>query len=347
MMMDPYRISERDSEVLHALVEAYVELGTPVGSHALCAREGWAVSSATVRAILGRLERMGLVRQPHTSAGRVPTDRGYRVYVAQRIQADGFNGREDDDAQLSRAREELRSILRDGQVDEILAQLAQVVGEVSHQLGLVMAPRFDRGVLERLELVRLSPERILLVATIRRGLVRSLVIRVDSPTSREELEAVSRCLNERLAGLTLAQVRSTARERLREVDSFHGRLLEAMTDQIEEFAGPTGADLYVAGTRNICLKPEFHDPEQVAELMALVERRQELAHWLATRKGVVITIGHEHAAAAMHQCSVVTASFEVGGARGVIGVIGPTRMPYGHVVNLVSCAATQVAALAC
>jgi heat-inducible transcriptional repressor len=335
------RVPRRDREVLHALVEAHVDLGTPVGSRTLCARAGWRLSPATVRATLMRLEELGLVQQPHTSAGRVPTDRGYRLYVAQRLEAGGFGA----DAEDTRLREELERRLRDAHVEEILAQLAQALGEVSHQLGVVMAPRFERGVLQRLELVQLADNRILLIVMIRRGLTRSLVIPVDSQTGRAQTEAVSRRLNERLTGLTLAQIRGSVRERLLEPVGLQGRLLEAVTDQIEGLAAPRGAELHVGGASNICLQPEFSDPARMAALMGLVERRDALAHLLGSRQGMVITIGCEHSAAEMRLCAVITASYEARGASGVIGVIGPMRMPYGRVVNLVTCAAYRAAAL--
>jgi heat-inducible transcriptional repressor len=342
MAMDPSIPSDRDREVLRALVETHVESGAAVGSRTLCQREGWTISPATVRNSLARLEDQGLVEQPHTSAGRVPTDRGYRRYVAQRMQDDGFGG----DAEDRHLQEQLQQRLHEGHFEEILAQLASTLGDVSHQLGVVLAPKFERGVLQQLELVQLAEDKVLLVVTIRQGLVRSLVIKADSRTDREELETVSRSLNERLAGLTMAEIRSSVRQRLAVLPGLHTQLLQAVTDEIVGLTGPSGAELHVAGTRNICLKPEFNDPVQVAELMALVERRDELADWLGGRQGMMITIGHENVPAAMRMCSVVTVSYEVAGAYGVIGVIGPTRMPYGRVVNLVSCAAYQAAALA-
>ncbi len=336
-------LTERESQVLHALVEAHVETGAPVGSRTLCRRSGLSISSATVRATLGRLEEKGLAEQRHTSAGRIPTDRGYRLYVAQRMRDGGFA----EDTEDTRLAEALREHLQEGGFQEILAQLAHVLGDVSHQLGVVMAPCFEQGVLQRLELVGLEGGRILLLVTIRHGLVRSLVIKADAQTASRDLETVSRLLNERLAGLTLAEIRGSVQARLVELDRLAGpQLIQAVSRHIEDLTAPNGAELHVAGTHNICLKPEFHDPMQVAALMALVERRQELARLLGSRHGMVITIGRENRAAAMRMCSVVTSSYEVAGAHGVIGIIGPTRMPYGRLVNLVSAAADQAAALA-
>lgn len=339
--MEGSSLTKRESQVLQALVEAYVDIGTPVGSQTLCRREEWGISSATVRNTLARLEEKGFVEQPHTSAGRIPTDRGYRFYVARRMDEGGFGQAEE----RGGLHQQLENQLQEGGYEEILSQLAKVLGDVSHQLGVVMAPRFDQGLFHKLELVPLAENKLLLVVTIRQGLVKSLVLEVDSRVTRDELEIMTRLLNERLSGLTMAEIRRSVRQRLSALNAGNPQLLRAVTEEIEGLAVPSGAGLHVAGTRNICLQPEFHDPLTVAALMELVERKDALAHLLAMRRGMVITIGKENTPQAMKRCSVVTASYEVNGVLGVIGVIGPTRMAYGHVVNLVSCAASRAAAL--
>ena len=341
--MENNALSKREVLVLQALVEAYIEVGTPVGSKTLCGREDWGVSSATIRNTVARLEEKGYVEQPHTSAGRIPTDKGYRHYVVQRMEDGGFAPEEEEEVRL---REQLEAQLREGNFEEILGQLAKVLGDISHQLGLVMTPQFEQGVFHQLELVHLAENRLLLVVTIRQGLVKSLMIEVDSQVSRNELELMSRLLNERLHGLTMAEIRRSVRQRLQALHPGNPQLLRAVTEEIEVLAGPSGVGLHVAGTHNICLQPEFHDPFKVAGLMELVESKEALVHLLSAREGVVVTIGKENSPRAMKLCSVVTASYEVNGARGVIGVIGPMRMPYGRVVNLVNCAAVRAAGLA-
>jgi len=336
--MESSVLPERESLVLQALVEAYIDLGNPIASQTLCQREDWEVSSATIRNALARLERKGYVKQPHTSAGRIPTDKGYRFYVAQRMTEGGFKEEED-------LQEQLEARLQDGSYEEILGQLARSIGDISHQLGLVMSPRFEQGIFHKLELVYLAENRLLLVVTISQGLVKSLVIEVDSRVSQDDLEMMGRLLNERLHGLTMAEIRRSVRERVRSLRTGNPQLLRVVAAEIQGLAYPSGADLHVAGTGNICLQPEFHDPLKVAGLMELVEEKDVLAHLLSMREGVVITIGKENVPRAMQLCSMVTASYEVDGALGVIGVIGPTRMPYGRVVTLVNCAALRAAAL--
>ena len=339
--MDTQELSERESLVLQALVEAYIEIGAPIGSKTLCERENWGLSPATIRNALARLEEKGFAEHPHTSAGRVPTDEGYRFYVRKRMEEGGFPFEEE----YAWFWERLEIQLREGNYEEILGQLARAIGDISHQLGLVMAPRFEQGIFHKLELVPLAESRILLVVTISRGLVRSLVLEVDSHVSRNELERMSRLLNERLNGLTMAEIRRSVHYRIQSLPAGDPALLRTVVEELEGLAGPSSADLHVAGTRNIFLQPEFHDPVKIAALMELVEEKKSLVHLLSRRRGMVITIGRENRSRAMDSCSVVTASYEVDGALGVIGVIGPTRMPYGRVVNLVNCAAVRAAGL--
>ena len=341
--MDTSPLAKREAQVLQALVKVYIALGDPVGSQTLCARESLGVSSATIRNALASLEEKGYVSQPHTSAGRIPSEKGYRFYVEQCMAEGGFGL----DAEGAALRQQLERELQEGDYQEILHQLARTIGDMSNQLGLVLSPRFEQGIFHMLELLRLEANRLLLVITVDGGLVKSLVIEVDSSVSKRELEDLSRLFNERLHGLTMAEIQATARQRLAALALDQRPVMMAVVHEIEVLSITSGADLHVSGTRNLCLKPEFEDPIQMAELVDLAEKKDILAQLMSERRGVVITIGSEHRPQAMRQCSMVTASYEVAGAEGVIGVIGPTRMPYGPVVALVNYAASRAAALVC
>lgn len=340
-MVENTGLSDRERLVLRAVVETYVSIGDPIGSRMLSRREDLGISSATIRNTLASLEERGYVRQPHTSAGRVPTDSGYRFFVENAMATGMWDSHVGD-----KLKERLEVELREQNLDEIVGQLARAIGDISEQLGLVMAPRFEQGVFERLELVQLAADRILLVISIEQGLVRSMTIEIGARISREQLETTNRLLNERLGGLTMAEIRSSVEDRLLSIESGSPQLIRLVAEQIKRLTGPSGSDLYVAGTRNICLKPEFHDPSTVADLMDLVEEKEYLARFLMDRQGVVVTIGDENAPEAMRGCSVVTSSYRVNGAMGIIGVIGPTRMPYEEVVTLVSYAAWRAAGMA-
>ena len=339
-------LSKREIQVLLALVKVHVALGVPVGSQTLIQREDLGVSSATIRNTLAALEEKGYVSQPHVSAGRIPSEKGYRFYV-QCCMATADAGL--DEAEIT-LRQQMEAAQQEGDYEEILHQLARTIGDLSNQLGLVLAPRFNQGIFHKLELGCLGERRLLLVVTIRGGLTKSLMVEVDCAVSQRDLEALSRLFNERLHGLTMAEIQSAVEERMAELGPVPRPVVEAVVRQIEGLATTRGADLHVSGTRNLCLKPEFDDPSQVAGLVDLVEKKDLLAQLMSERRGVVITIGSEHRPRAMERCSMVTASYEVTGAKGVvgvIGVIGPTRMPYRPLVNLVNCAASRAANLAC
>lgn len=329
-------LTEREQIVLAALVRAHVELGTPVGSSGLLERESLQVSPATVRKTLASLEDKGFVRQPHTSAGRLPTDKAYRFYVGQ-----AGGGQVASIVELAILRRQLEAKLQQLSADEIQGQLAEIIGDLSMQLGLALAPRFEQGRLQRLELIRLAEHRLLLVVTLDAGPVRSLVIEVGSSVDPRQLEGVAAQLNERLAGLTLAEVRATVRDRVATLSAPEPELLRVVVDEIEALAAPSGDALYVAGARNLCSQPEFRDSLDVAGLFDLVEHRDELAGLLSDREGVVITIGEEHGRRELRLCSLVTASYQVHGAVGVVGVMGPTRMAYDRVLALVNYAASR------
>ncbi len=335
-------LSERESAVLRAVVDAHVDTGAPVGSEWLTRRQAWGLSPATIRAVLLRLDEAGYLRQPHTSAGRVPTAMGYRAYVADRFRDDGFAA---DAAAAENLPGPATGPFGEGDCERLLGQLAQAIGEVTHQLGLVLAPRFAAGVLQRLELVRLSSGRLLLVVTITGGAVHSLAIASDAVATNSDLEALAAALNERLHGLTLAETRRSGRQRLAGAPG-DPQLVQAVTDGIAGLSGPGETELHVAGTGHLCRQPEFQDPVLLADLVQLLESREVLASLMRDRRGVMVTVGLGDVSPAVRHCSMVTASCDLAGRVGVVGVIGPMRMPYGRVVNLVNRAASQAASWA-
>lgn len=330
-------LTDREELVLAALVRAHVELGHPVGSAGLLERESLDVSPATVRKTLVSLEDKGFVHQPHTSAGRLPTNKAYRFYATHAL-----DGQVSEAMEIGALRRQIEAKLQQVSADEIHGQLAEIIGDVSMQLGLVLAPRFEQVCVERLELIRLAEGRLLLVVALEAGPVRSLVLEVGSTVDPREVAGVSTRLNERLAGRTVSEVRATVRERVGGMaSSVQPELLRVVIDEIEALTSVAEPAVHVAGARNICTQPEFRDSLDVAELFDLVEHRDVLAGLLSSREGVVVTIGEDHERQELRLCSLVTASYRVHGAVGVIGVMGPTRMPYGRVVALVNYAASR------
>ena len=330
-------LTERERQVLEAVIETYVETAEPAGSRTISKRFALALSAATIRNIMSDLEEKGLLYHPHTSAGRIPTDSAYRLYV------DALMGRpriSRSDAQHIRA--ELST--EGNALDRILGRAAQVLGVLSNELGVAASPSLDDAVLERLELIQVSAERVLLVMTLASGVVRTIFVEVSSHMAPEAVRQVAVVLNERLAGLSLRAIRASLADRLRDAGSDAGssELLNIFVQEAEGLfdgspaaAGPGG--VLLGSTQPLTGQPEFATREGLQGLMAITERRDLLRGALAARQeqGLTITIGSEHGDPKLAPFTLVTSTYRVGPLAGVIGVMGPTRMPYQKIAALV------------
>ncbi len=332
-MPTPEQLSERELRVLEAVVQTYIETAEPAGSQTIARRFGLGVSPATIRSTMSELEEKGYLFHPHTSAGRIPTDRAYRVYVNEIMR-------------LAPLSTEAHHTLQAGlgsrsAVEELLRRAAQVLGVLTQELGVAVAPALDEMVLERLELVPVSSERLLLVFNLRSGVVRTIFVEVPGRVGAEAVLDVSRILNERLAGHTLQQIRSTLTERLRDVGGAQGgrellNIFIAEAEEIFDLTDDQGA-VVLGSAQMLADQPEFASNARMRELLRLTEGRDLLKRALASRRenGVSITIGAENSDARLSDFTLVTASYEAGALRGVIGVMGPTRMPYHKIIGLV------------
>lgn len=326
-------LSARDLRVLEAIIRAYIARAEPVGSQAVARDSGLGVSAATIRNTMGELEAKGYLYHPHTSAGRIPTDRAYRVYVDHLMR-------------LSPPSREAQRALRDElvtertAVEEILRRAAQVLGVLTQELGVAVGPALDEVVLERLELVPVAAERLLLVFELRSGAVRTIFVQVPGRIARESVEQVQRTLNERLAGHTLREIRATLPDRLRDAPAGEQsrELLNIFIAEGEELFGVPEGEVVLGSAQLLVDQPEFASSERMRELFALTDRRDLLAAELERRRreGLSITIGAENVDSRLNGFTLVTSSYNTGGLTGVIGVMGPTRMPYDKIIGLVT-----------
>ncbi|HVH09142.1 MAG TPA: heat-inducible transcriptional repressor HrcA [Gemmatimonadales bacterium] len=333
----PTSLNERERQVLEAVIETYVQTAEPAGSRTVSKRFGQALSPATIRNTMSDLEEKGYLYHPHTSAGRIPTDLAYRVYVDSLMHPSAVSARES-----HQIREELGD---HNAVDQILERAAQVLGVLTKELGVAAGPTFDAAVLERLELLQVTSERLLLVLSLRSGIVRTIFVEVPAHLPPQAVARVAVVLNERLAGLTLRDIRATLPERLRDAgagpDSSASELLNIFIQEADELfdlpSGPGAGGVVLGSAQLLAGQPEFQTTERLQGLMAVTERRDLLREALARRLGqqLTITIGSEHEDAKLAPFTLVTASYRVGALAGVIGVMGPTRMPYDKIVALV------------
>jgi heat-inducible transcriptional repressor len=327
------RLSEREWKVLEAVVQSYIETAEPAGSRTIAKRFPLGVSAATIRNTMSDLEDQGYLFHPHTSAGRIPTDRAYRLYVDSLIWRRPVAPTESE-----RLTQELRG--DPGAIERILEKAAQVLGVLTHELGVAVGPSFDGAILEKLELMQVASDRLLMILVIRGGLARTLFIEVATQLPRDAVATVSGVLNERLKGLSLREIRASLRDRLR--DSAAGpresELLNIFIEEADHLFDLPGAGQVVLGSAQMLAgQPEFHSNEQMRSLLELTERRDLLREALRTRDqgGVTVTIGGENTDPKLTTFTIVTSSYRCGALSGVIGVMGPTRMPYEKILALV------------
>jgi heat-inducible transcriptional repressor len=341
-MTTPDELTPRERRVLEAVIQTYVQTAEPAGSRVLARRHGLGVSPATIRNTMSDLEEKGFLTHPHTSAGRVPTDKAYRAYVDSLLNSHpGAIGT----VERERLREHLSS--SHSTIENILRRAAQSLGVLTQELGVALGPQLDASVLRRLELVRVSAERLLLVLTLDAGLVRTVFVEVAGSLADVALFEVTRVLNERLAGHTLRDLRTSVAERLRDTQTKPEaeELLNIFVqegEQLLDAALPIGEGSVIVGQASVLAEqPEFSGAENLRRLLSLTEEPARLADALRRkhsgdiRPEVSITIGGEHGDPRLDRFTVVTAEYHAGTLAGVIGVIGPTRMPYEKVIALV------------
>lgn len=342
--MNAESLSDREQLVLEAVIRTYVETAEPAGSRTVTRRFKLGISPATVRNTMSDLEEKGYLFHPHTSAGRMPTDRAYRLYV------DSLLGQPRRPVETGSLRLELESGDRAG-VELLLRRAAQVLGLLTQELGVAIAPRLEDVVLERVELVTVAQGKILLVMTLRGAGVRTVFVDVPADLPPSTLVAVAQVMNERLAGATLRDVRGSFGDRLRDAtipgDPGAADLLNIFVQSADEwFTVPGGTDSIHLGHASVLAEqPEFQTGTRLRNLIELTERTDLLKSVLGGRigaQGLKITIGAEHQDPALADFTVVTSEYRIGSLRGVIGVIGPTRMPYDRVISMVESTSTLV-----
>jgi heat-inducible transcriptional repressor len=335
-------LTPRERRVLEAVIQMYVQTAEPAGSRVISRRFGLGVSPATIRNTMSDLEEKGFLTHPHTSAGRVPTDKAYRAYVDSLLNAPTG-------AFVVPDHERLREHISGSSstIETILRRAAQSLGVLTQELGVALGPRLDASVLRRLELVQVGGERLLLVLTLDGGVVRTVFVEVRGHLADSAVVEVTRVLNERLAGHTLRDLRMSVAERLRDSSAKPeaAELLNIFVqegDSLFDAALPMSEGSVIVGQASVLAsQPEFGGAESLRRLLTLTEEPARLADALRRKHkgddmpGVSITIGAEHGDPEFEQFTVVTAEYHAGTLNGVIGVIGPTRMPYDKVISMV------------
>ena len=337
--MERVPLTDREKLILSAIVQYFIKNAAPVSSSYIAHKEHLSFSPATIRNIMASLEEKGYISQPHTSAGRVPTTIGYRMYVDSLMKRSRLSPDE---------KAAIRQSLRQSAVEleEIMREATNLLAQLSRQLGIVVSPRLEEGIFHRMEIVRLSSERVLLVLSIQSGMVKTITLEIPTRTSGERLQSVARMLNERLFGMRLIDIRKRFHEIIRDIRNEETGILNQIhqiADRLFDFE--EDKEIFFKGTHNIVQQPEFSDLEKFSSVIELLEDQEVIIHLLdveTQNTPISIKIGEEIQEKRMQTCSIISARYRIHNISGTIGIIGPTRMNYSKLVSLVDFTARTI-----
>ena len=324
-------LGERKLTILKAIIQNYLETGEPVGSRTLSKYTDLNLSSATIRNEMADLEDLGYIFQPHTSAGRIPSDKGYRLYVDMLM--------EEKEHEIT----ELRNTMleKSDKVDQVLKQAAKVLAVNTNYATMVSAPVNSRNTLKFIQLSQVDQEQIVAVIVMNGNVIKNKIIQVGEVLASETLLKLNMLLNTTLNGMSIEQINLGLIARLKEQAGIHSRVISDVLDAVAEIIHvDDDMEIYTSGATNIFKYPELSDKQSAQEIISAFEEKQQLAdlvtETLASEEnhGIQVYIGDETPVKTMKDCSVVTATYELGeGMKGTIGIIGPKRMDYEHVMK--------------
>ena len=326
-------LNERDRRVLQAVIMDYIQTAQPVGSRIVSKKYKIGLSPATIRNVMADLEEMGFLTQPHTSAGRVPTDRAFRFYVDSILEMRKLTRLE---------RDRIENSLQDENpdLDEIMKRASSLLSLLSRQTGVVLAPRFASNLFKHIEFIRMRERKILVIIVSQTGQVQNKVIESDEEMSQDELNRFSNYLNEFMSGLSLAQAKRKIMEEMKKekvlFDELMYRALQLSQKALED---EEEGSLYIEGKTNIIQSPEFADLDKMRVLLLAFEEKTKIVKLLdkaLLAHGIQIFIGAENEFHEMINCSLVAAPYtRENFTLGTLGVIGPTRMDYSKIIPVV------------
>jgi heat-inducible transcriptional repressor len=325
------KLSARKLRILQAIIDDYIRSAEPVGSRTLAKKYELGISSATIRNEMSDLEEMGFLEQPHTSAGRVPSDKAYRFYVDKLMKVRSLDQKE-----AEYIRETYESTI--DQIEQIIFHTAETLSEVTNYTSLAMAPRLSKVTIRHIQLVQVDGEFALLVIVTSSGILRDTLIRIPEGINNDYLSRVSNILNEQFRGKTIDQIDTedlaNIRDKFLKNRKFFSSLLDIL---IQRFRESEKREVYLGGTTNIFNFPEYQDIIRAQSFLNLMEEKDLLYDILSnsTEDGVWVSIGSENSYNELHDCSIVTATYSLEDrVLGTIGLIGPTRMEYSKAISV-------------
>ena len=322
-------LKARYKKILRCVVQNYIDTAVPVGSSHLVKKYRLDCSPATVRNDMAELEKMGYITHPHTSAGRVPTDSGYRLYVNNLMRQKKLS---DDEKTIIRDRLEKA----EGDLNKLLQEASNILGSVTRELGVVLTPFLIWGVFDSIEFIELSENKVLSVVRVRNRLVKTIILEINSLMTQDDLKDAARILNERLSGLTLEEILRSLNSRLPHEEKGQpliGTILERASE-LFDFSEPM--EVHTCGTQYILMQPEFTQVGMMERILSLIDDRHKLMQLFNKKtEKPAVSIGRENRDNHIRPFTVISTSYKRGKDVGTLGVIGPTRLPYGRIMPLV------------
>lgn len=333
------QLDERKWIILQAIIKTYLETGEPVGSRTISKYPGLNLSSATIRNEMSDLEEMGYIIQPHTSAGRIPSDAGYRLYV-DRMMEENDRKMEEKDKEVTEMKELM--IRRQDRMELVLKQLAKFLAANTNYATMITGPQYHRTKLKFIQLSIVDEGQILAVIVTESNVVKNKMIHMEHGLDHETILKMNILLNSSLNGLTIEQINLATISKLKEEAGIHSEVVSRVLDAVAEtISQEEDLEIYTSGATNFFKYPELSDSEKASELISTFEEKRSLASLMGEEEanpdehGIQVYIGNETPVPTMKDCSVVTASYELGdGMYGRIGIVGPKRMDYDKVVGV-------------
>ncbi|MFV0363755.1 MAG: heat-inducible transcriptional repressor HrcA [Suipraeoptans sp.] len=331
-------LTDRKLKILKAIIRNYLETGEPVGSRTISKYTDLSLSSATIRNEMADLEDMGYIFQPHTSSGRIPSDKGYRFYVdmlmdekAQQLQDKAQELKDKEDSMLEKV----------DKMEKLLKQAARVLADNTNYATMITSPSSANNKIKFVQLSKVNEEQVIAVIVLGGNVIKNKMIEVDGSITDEMLLKLNMLLNTTLNGLAIETINLGLIARLKEQAGIHSEVIGSVLDAVAEAVSlDDDMQVYTSGTTNLFKYPELSDKQSAEEIISAFEEKQQLTnlvtHTLSKEEntGIQVYIGDEAPVDNMKDCSVVTATYDLGeGLKGSIGIIGPKRMDYEHVLN--------------
>ncbi len=326
-------LTERKLRILEAIIRDYIESAEPVGSRSLSKKYELGVSPATIRNEMSDLEEMGFIQQPHTSAGRIPSDKGYRLYVDKLMEIKQT-------ANKNRVRIRSDILKKYGELEQLLEYTSRVLSEFTQYTSIVLAPQVKKSRLKQIQLARLSDETMLAIFITNTGLIQNPIFKIPADMKHEEIEKISNFLNEEFAGSTLEEIEVRMADNLKkELAKFHNTVYALLPEMFKALEQVSDVTLYLSGTTNIFNFPEFNDLAKARSFLNLLEERKTISELISRQDSdyLNVSIGTENKIQEAKECSIVTTTYSLDQQTvGQLSIIGPTRMDYDRVMSVLS-----------